>query len=111
MKTHAAVGSDLLRPMRTLERVFPLVRHHHEKLDGSGYPDGLRGGEIPLLVRITSVVDVFDAPPHPALVQGGVSRREVPRHPARGGAEGLVGPGRRRGARAGAVRGTVEGES
>ena len=61
MKTHSAVGSDLLRPMRTLERVFPLVRHHHEKLDGSGYPDGLRGPEIPLLVRITSVVDVFDA--------------------------------------------------
>ena len=61
MKTHSAVGSDLLRPMRTLERVFPLVRHHHEKIDGSGYPDGLRGAEIPLLVRITSVVDVFDA--------------------------------------------------
>lgn len=61
MKTHSAVGSDLLRPMRTLERVFPLVRHHHEKLDGSGYPDGLGGAEIPLLVRITSVVDVFDA--------------------------------------------------
>jgi len=61
MKSHSAVGSDLLRPMRTLERVFPLVRHHHEKLDGSGYPDGLRGAEIPLLVRITSVVDVFDA--------------------------------------------------
>jgi putative two-component system response regulator len=61
MKSHSAVGSDLLRPMRTLERVYPLVRHHHEKLDGSGYPDGLRGAEIPLLVRITSVVDVFDA--------------------------------------------------
>jgi putative two-component system response regulator len=61
MKSHAAVGSDLLRPMKTLERVLPLVRNHHEKLDGSGYPDGLRGAEIPLLVRITSVVDVFDA--------------------------------------------------
>ena len=61
MKSHSSVGSDLLRPMRTLERVFPLVRHHHEKLDGSGYPDGIGGAEIPLLVRITSVVDVFDA--------------------------------------------------
>src|SRR6185295_11761974 len=58
-KTHSAVGSDLLRPMRTLERVFPLVRHHHEKIDGSGYPDGLRGAEIPLLVRITSVFDAL----------------------------------------------------
>jgi putative two-component system response regulator len=61
MKAHSAVGSDLLQPMRTLERVVPLVRHHHEKLDGSGYPDKIGGPEIPLLVRITSVVDVFDA--------------------------------------------------
>jgi putative two-component system response regulator len=61
MKSHSSVGSDLLRPMRTLEKVFPLVRHHHEKLDGSGYPDKIGGGEIPLLVRITSVVDIFDA--------------------------------------------------
>jgi len=61
MKTHSGVGSDLLRNMRTMERVKPLVRHHHEKLDGSGYPDRIGGKEIPLLVRITSVVDVFDA--------------------------------------------------
>lgn len=61
MKMHSSVGYDLLKPMRTLEKVFPLVRHHHEKLDGSGYPDGIGGAEIPLLVRITSVVDVFDA--------------------------------------------------
>lgn len=61
MKRHPGVGSDLLRNMRTLERVMPLVRHHHEKLDGSGYPDRIGGREIPLLVRITSVVDVFDA--------------------------------------------------
>lgn len=61
MKLHPSVGSELLRNMRTLERVIPLVRHHHEKLDGSGYPDGIGGKEIPLLVRITSVVDVFDA--------------------------------------------------
>jgi putative two-component system response regulator len=61
MKSHSAVGSELLRNLRTLERVLPLVRHHHEKLDGSGYPDRIGGKEIPLLVRITSVVDVFDA--------------------------------------------------
>ena len=61
MKGHPKVGSDLLRNMRTLERVMPLVRHHHEKLDGTGYPDRIGGKEIPLLVRITSVVDVFDA--------------------------------------------------
>ena len=44
-----------------MERVIPLIRHHHEKLDGSGYPDGLAGKEIPLLVRIITAVDVYDA--------------------------------------------------
>jgi len=61
MQTHPVVGADLCRPMRTMEKVLPLIRHHHEKLDGSGYPDGWRGAEIPLLVRIISVVDVYDA--------------------------------------------------
>jgi len=61
MKSHPVVGSDLVRPMKTMDKVLPLVRHHHEKLDGSGYPDGWRGAEIPVLVRIISVVDVYDA--------------------------------------------------
>jgi len=61
MKTHPVVGADLCGRMRTLEKVVPLIRHHHEKLDGSGYPDRLGGRDIPLLVRILSVVDVFDA--------------------------------------------------
>ena len=61
MKSHPTVGADLVRPMKTMDKVLPLIRHHHEKLDGSGYPDGWRGNEIPLLVRILSVVDVFDA--------------------------------------------------
>ncbi len=61
MKSHPVVGADLCAGMRTLETVLPLIRHHHEKLDGSGYPDGLGGREIPLTVRIMSVADVFDA--------------------------------------------------
>jgi len=61
MKSHAAVGANLCRKMRTLNKVIPLIRHHHEKLDGSGYPDGIGGSEIPLAVRIISVVDVYDA--------------------------------------------------
>jgi putative two-component system response regulator len=61
MKSHPTIGADLVRPMQTMERVLPLIRHHHEKLDGSGYPDGWRGQEIPLLVRILSIVDVYDA--------------------------------------------------
>lgn len=61
MRSHAATGADLLKGMKTMERVLPLVRNHHEKLDGSGYPDRLTAGAIPLVVRIMSVVDVFDA--------------------------------------------------
>jgi cyclic di-GMP phosphodiesterase len=61
MRTHPAVGANLCKTMRTMERVIPLIRHHHEKLDGSGYPDHLAGKEIPLLVRIITVVDVYDA--------------------------------------------------
>lgn len=61
MRLHPRTGFDLCGGMRSLEKVLPLIRHHHEKLDGSGYPDGLKGGQIPLLVRITSVVDVYDA--------------------------------------------------
>lgn len=61
MKTHAAAGAELVQPMRTMERMVPFIRHHHERLDGSGYPDGLSGREIPLAVRILSVVDIYDA--------------------------------------------------
>ena len=61
MKTHAAVGAELLRPMKTMEKVLPLIRNHHEKLDGSGYPDGWKGDEISLPIRILSVVDIYEA--------------------------------------------------
>ncbi|HEX7900293.1 MAG TPA: HD domain-containing phosphohydrolase [Planctomycetota bacterium] len=61
MRRHPLTGFELCQSMRTMGRVLPLIRNHHEKLDGSGYPDGLKGDEIPLLVRITSVVDVYDA--------------------------------------------------
>lgn len=61
IRRHPAVGFDFCRPMRTMDRVLPLIRHHHEKLDGSGYPDGLKGDAIPLPVRIITVVDVYDA--------------------------------------------------
>lgn len=61
MKQHTVIGDRLCGALRSLRRVRPIVRHHHERLDGSGYPDQLRGGEIPLLAQIISVVDVFDA--------------------------------------------------
>jgi putative two-component system response regulator len=61
MKTHPEVGAELCGPLRTFHRVLPIIRNHHEKLDGSGYPDGLQGPAIPLTVRIVSVMDVYDA--------------------------------------------------
>jgi putative two-component system response regulator len=61
MKQHAEIGDRLCGELRSLRRVRPIVRHHHERLDGSGYPDGLRGDAIPLLAQITGIVDVFDA--------------------------------------------------
>jgi putative two-component system response regulator len=61
MRRHPALGAELVGDLRTLEDVRPLIRHHHERLDGSGYPDGLRGDAIPVGVRIMAVVDVYDA--------------------------------------------------
>jgi putative two-component system response regulator len=58
---HPGVGAELVRGMHTLDDVRPIIRHHHERWDGSGYPDGLRGPAIPLAARIMAVVDVFDA--------------------------------------------------
>jgi putative two-component system response regulator len=61
IKSHTVVGDTLCSNLRSLQPVRPIVRHHHERLDGSGYPDGLRGSEIPLLAQIIGLVDVFDA--------------------------------------------------
>ena len=61
MREHPVVGDNLCRTIKSLDRVRPIVRSHHEREDGRGYPDGLMGDEIPLLAQIVAVVDVFDA--------------------------------------------------
>jgi len=61
IRAHPGAGSDLVVGLRSMELVRPIMRHHHEKWDGSGYPDWLKGAAIPLGARIISVVDVFDA--------------------------------------------------
>jgi putative two-component system response regulator len=61
VQQHTVIGDDLCSKLRLLDDVRPIVRHHHERPDGSGYPDHLVGEEIPLLARILSVVDVYDA--------------------------------------------------
>lgn len=61
MKRHVEIGVEICSPLRSLRPVLPLIRHHHERFDGSGYPDGLRGQEIPLLARVFQLVDIYDA--------------------------------------------------
>jgi len=75
MREHPVTGERICAPMRLFRPVLPIIRHHHEKLDGSGYPDGLKGAEIPLLARIMTLADVYDAvttdrPYHTALPAG-----------------------------------------
>jgi putative two-component system response regulator len=61
MKRHTEIGDALCAPLQSLRRVRPIIRGHHERLDGSGYPDRLRGDEVPMLAHIVGIVDVFDA--------------------------------------------------
>jgi putative two-component system response regulator len=61
MRLHVVVGERICSPLRSFRLILPIIRSHHEKWDGSGYPDGLQGEQIPLLARILQVVDVFDA--------------------------------------------------
>jgi putative two-component system response regulator len=61
MRKHPVVGERICAPLRTFRQVLPIIRHHHERHDGSGYPDGLRGDEIPLTASILQLADVYDA--------------------------------------------------
>ena len=90
VRSHSVWGSDLLRTVPGLERVAVIVRHHHERFDGSGYPDGLQGEEIPVESRILAVVDAFVAMteerPYRAACDPAVGRRRAARparHPVR----------------------------
>ncbi len=79
MQAHTTMGETILRSVEQLRHLLPLVRWHHERLDGSGYPDGLRGPQISQLVRIPSVADVYEA-----------FTAERPYHPGRSAKEGLA---------------------
>jgi putative two-component system response regulator len=61
MRQHPVVGEQICAPLKSLRRILPVIRHHHERMDGSGYPDGLRGGVIPLKARVLQVADIYDA--------------------------------------------------
>jgi putative two-component system response regulator len=79
MKQHPLTGESICKPLRSLKLVLPIIRHHHEHWDGTGYPDGLRGMDIPVLARILQIVDVYDAlrtarPYKPALAHDDAAR-------------------------------------
>jgi putative nucleotidyltransferase with HDIG domain len=61
IKQHPALGVVILTPVKEMESALPVVKHHHERYDGRGYPDGLEGEDIPLIARIVSVADAFDS--------------------------------------------------
>lgn len=61
MRAHTVIGERICNPLRSFQPVLPIIRSHHEKMDGSGYPDGLRDGDVPLLARVMQLTDIFDA--------------------------------------------------
>jgi putative two-component system response regulator len=77
MKSHTIVGDSLCGTLRSLASVRPIIRHHHERYDGTGYPDGLKGDEIPLIAQIIGVVDVYDAVTTRRPYQGAHSSQEA----------------------------------
>ncbi len=61
MRAHPITGEEILRPVQRMQEVAKILRHHHEKWDGTGYPDQLRGDAIPLGARIMAVIDAYSA--------------------------------------------------
>lgn len=61
VREHPVVGERICAPLKSLRRILPIIRHHHERMDGSGYPDGLRGEQIPVQARILQIADIYDA--------------------------------------------------
>lgn len=64
MQQHVLIGEQICQPLRTMRGVIPIIRHHHERWDGSGYPDGLMGNEIPFLAQVFQFIDIYDALTH-----------------------------------------------
>jgi putative two-component system response regulator len=77
MKRHPAEGRRLLEGMKTLGYALDVVTYHHERLDGSGYPEGLRGEAIPLTARVITIADIYDALTTPRTYRPGMSRDEA----------------------------------
>ncbi len=61
MRQHVLIGEKICQPLRSMQGVIPIIRHHHERWDGSGYPDGLKGEKIPYLAQVFQLIDIYDA--------------------------------------------------
>src|SRR5256885_2070062 len=61
VEQHPVIGESICAPLKSLRHILPVIRHHHERMDGSGYPDGLHGDRIPLKARILQIADIYDA--------------------------------------------------
>ena len=80
IKLHPEVGERICGPLRDADLVLPIIRHHQERWDGKGYPDGLRGEQIPLLARILSIADAYDAMLSPRPYRPALSQEEAERN-------------------------------
>jgi putative two-component system response regulator len=61
MNRHVLIGEQICKPLRSMRGVLPIIRYHHERWDGTGYPDGLVGDDIPYLAQIFQIIDIYDA--------------------------------------------------
>jgi putative two-component system response regulator len=77
MRSHPVRGAEICCHLKSLAPVVPLIRHHHERWDGSGYPDGLRGEQIPLLARVLQIADIYDALTNPRPYKAAYPRAEA----------------------------------
>jgi putative two-component system response regulator len=88
MKKHPDIGDSLCAPLQSLRTVRPIIRGHHERLDGSGYPLGLRGDEVPLLAQIVGICDVYDALTSHRPYRAALSADDAARHLVQDAANG-----------------------
>jgi len=77
IRRHPVLGAEIISPIKQLKELIPNVRHHHERYDGKGYPDNLKGEEIPLIARILAVADTFDALTSERPYRNGLSDKEA----------------------------------
>ena len=91
VKQHPVIGFEICKPLRTMAPLLDLIRGHHERLDGRGYPDGLAAEQIPVPLRCLTIADVYDALTSDRAYRKAMARDEGPRDHAAGGERRHVG--------------------